>query len=138
MKIDHDLRQAIKAASETQKSKNSYQVRTEAAEAFLKSNPKIADKLKRLRKITLDAREAALKAREPYDELLAKIGLDECGGDDSYILGYSDEDQANFVKAGGVLSAGHPWDYTRVMARLAAADPKDRDAILKEYGINWR
>jgi len=135
MKIDHDLRQAIKAAHDAQEHRDEHKLRHDAAVHFLKKRPAVAKKLTNLRK-KKDVAFAQYKAlANPFEALLESLGLETC--QDSYKVAYGDFEKEKFVAAGGEFNTRPKWNYNKVMARLAAAEPEARDAILREYGINW-
>lgn len=138
MKIDTDLRLAIKSACAAQPQKNDYQAREEAQQQsiqdFLKKFPKKAQRLQGLRKTAEDADQTAKEARA---EMCQKFGLREYSAGWTYSsCGGSKE---NFVKAGGVLPTKFPenWKYDAVMAQLASMTEKEGMALLKKLGINW-
>jgi isoaspartyl peptidase/L-asparaginase-like protein (Ntn-hydrolase superfamily) len=136
MKIDHDLRQAIKAAHDVQEHRDGHLLRTEAADKFLKSHPAAAKNLARLRKKRDEAARAHSEAAKPFNEFMKSLGLDD--RQEGYMVGYSDDDKDRFVAAGGKFDVTPRWSYNSVMAKLAAADPKDGAKILADHGINWK
>lgn len=137
MKIDHDLCQAIKAAEAVQPYTDGLEERKRAAEAFLKAKPEHEKIIAVLRKNAARAYIPYQKARQRLDKYIADLGLTDRSGE-KLCVGYGDEDHDRFKAAGGKFEVRPRWKATTVIAKLAAAEPKQRDAILKEYGINWK
>lgn len=144
MKIDQDLRAAINAAAKAQPEygyASEMQQITESVDAFLKKKPALKSKVEslgnQLAKLAKKEKELKLKA----SELLYPVGLylSADGVKANFRRDLDDEYAQNFVKAGGELPPPmqRRWKAETVLARLAAAKPDQRDAILKEYNIDW-
>ena len=146
MKIDADLRMAINAAARAQKpptSKEERESEDKAVADFLKKHRTLRAKAVALKKQSLKARALSDTADAKLNEFLRHYGLvfDEirCPKNDRLEIGYGDSARAAFLNLGGTLPAPsrRKWTADEVVARLATAKPDQRDAILKEYGINW-
>jgi len=141
MKIDHDLRQAIKAAHKHQPGltyERQAQIEAAAVEVFLKARPALKQKARTLlkRKVKVAKENAAL--REQLDALLDPVGL-TYSSDTGKISIPSFRHSNTFVAAGGDLSEIEKcsWEVDQVIAELASADPKHQTKILAKYGIRW-
>lgn len=142
MKIDQDLRAAIRSAEKVQPNSNvdKWQLREEAAaEAiadFLKRYP---SKAKKVHALVAAMRKAAKAQKVAEESLCEQFGLRHY--DNKLQFARCGAGSGAFEKAGGKVPPpvvkGEPWKYDRVMAELAAAEPKQLKAILKKYGINW-
>lgn len=143
MKIDTDLRMAINAAARAQKEptyEEQQKAKTAAINALIKLHPGAVYKARKL-----EAKSRKLYAEATKFEKEAQTALDPLGIEFArregieFDLRYGDKATAAFVNAGGKLPppSKRKWKADDVIKRLVAADPKDRDAILKEYGINW-
>lgn len=137
MKINSDLRMAVRSAYNIQKkaASNHYEVRHKAEQAaiaaLLKSKPKVAKALNAAKARIHRASVESAKA----NQVIKSFGL-ECGWHgDAYRL----TDNVAFTKAGGhfTITESKRWTFDQVMAELAAADEKQAAAILKNFGINW-
>jgi hypothetical protein len=126
MKIDQDLRLAIRAAEKVQPANERYNERA-AIDAFLKKNKAARKALERATVYRDKGAEYYKKAKA----VMAKFGLDD---DASYVV-----DHDTFGRAGGATAPQRSgrWVAEQVIGRLLAADPKDRQKILLEYGIRW-
>lgn len=136
MKIDSDLRAAIRSAEKTQPS-NNYEQRTkakrEAIEQLL-NQPRHRAKVLRLNCLVerrKNAQELSGQLFQKIRNIYLELGLNYDGKDI--------DDHKVFVAVGGVspdpkLSR---WTFDQVMAELGAADPKDMNKILGRYGIRW-
>jgi hypothetical protein len=134
MKLEPELLQTIRAAAKAQPGE-SHEWRHKAAEAFLKKDTVLHFKLRKLQKQIADLR----KKIEPINNELRKL-LDQHGliaDDNTFRVGWGDDAEQKFTKAGGKIASVRKWTAEAVITRLAAAAPKDRGKILKEYGINW-
>jgi hypothetical protein len=135
MKIDNDLRCVIRAAEKTQKGRDSYEARNKrnsnAIVSFLKANPKKAKALRHAAKEILRLGKVIKK----HEALISECGLSREWDGVSLRL----RCEKTFQKAGGVITQSPDvWTANRVIAELAAADPKEGDRILRRYGINWK
>lgn len=141
MKIDADLRAAIKAAEKAQPADSWSERRkvTDAAiQAFLKKKPALRKKLALLLQSRASLRSSIQKKKDEIDALLWPLGLTATDDGICEAFVYDDENAEKFAKAGGVIpSMPKRWKADALIAKLAAADPKHRDSILKEHGINW-
>jgi hypothetical protein len=141
MKIDADLRAAIKAAEKAQPSdflSERAKVADAAIQAFLKKRPALRKKLALL----LQSRESLLlslqKRTNDLNELVYPFGLRIKDNKVCESFLCDDDDAEKFTEAGGVIpEMPKRWKADELIAKLAAADPKHRDSILKEHGINW-
>lgn len=137
MKIDQDLRLAIRAAEKTHRLANqdswqAKQARNQAAvAAFLQAKPTAA-KVIRAAAAKIKRLKAAI---ERHATQIALVGL---RSDHSEPPGFALSDEARFTKAGGKLPAlPGRWSADGVIAQLAAAEPAEAKNILKRIGINW-
>ena len=138
MKIDQDLRIAIRSAEKAQPSTD-WSVRDaqnqKCIEEFMQRRPAKAAEINRHVLTIAKAEAAEKKARAALCEGFGlrhdgtKLSFSNCGGG-----------SVAFLKAGGKLppTQGRRWAFDTVMAELAAADAKQATAILKKYGINWK
>lgn len=140
MKIDTDLRAAIRSAEKCQPVQNDYEARRKQEDAtiadFFKRNP---SKAKKCRKLAEDAIKA-----EALESSLRKKLCDHYGlrfGDQRFqFSNYGGANNAAFIKAGGRLpeSTKHiRWTFDKVITELASAEPKQLKGILAKYGIKW-
>lgn len=131
MKIDQDLRAAIRSATKSQP--DSFEVRqaaeTQAINDLFKKKPFLQTRFERARSL----RQQSTKLRVEAEKLEASIGVYQCGTR-LRIAGTT-----AFVRNGGrKKNTCGPWKFDEAMAELAAAEPKQLTAILKKYGINWK
>lgn len=134
MKIDSDLRIAIRAAEKAQPHENwdLKQARNKAAvAALIAAKPAVAAGLKSAQRRLTQIKKLNAKVQE----FLNLAGL-RLYGDEPVTIG----DEAAFVKAGGKLpgQGSKRWKFDAVMAELANANEKQGEAILKRIGINWK
>lgn len=139
MKIDQDLRAAIRSAEKTQPSYG-YQEKErqedDAIKTFLAKYPPTAKAIAKLRADSIRHFKAFDAARE---ELCKRFGLRLYGDANALKFAHCDDGKKAFIKAGGKLATKRvQWRFDSVMAELAAAEPKQLTAILKKYGINWK
>lgn len=129
MKIDVDLRMAVRSVVELAQSVNTYERRSEAQDRAIKlllASPKHSAKAKAAKRAEEKANSLGKAARDFYNS----IGL---SGDASRIW-----DDAKFFKAGGKIAPQHKApSFRQVMSELAQADDKQGRAILKRLGIQW-
>ncbi len=136
MKIDTDLRLAIHAAERSQRNSgvSAYQERYDQLNASVAtfSEGCHGPMLRRtLREIDEHGRRLTL-----LHGRLGKLGLQVHHHGAKTNLAVSDE--RRYVKAGGVIPPVRGvWRAADVMAELLAADPRQRDAILRRHGIDW-
>ena len=129
MKINNDLRAAIRSAHTIQRNNrngyNRFDAEKKAVDEISK-RPGVAAKLRKAK--TLRAKAALWSS--VADDLEKSVGI---------LNGYICDHDV-FQKAGGraVIEPGKPWSFDAVMAELAAASEKDGNAILKRIGINWQ
>jgi len=144
MKIDQDLRAAINAAAKVQPeygyNEENKQI-TERVDAFLKKKPAVKRKAASLIQQIADLKLKESGLREKAKALLSPFGLyiNDQRVSANFRRDMDDVDAQKFVKAGGEIPppAERRWKAETVIAKLAAAKPEKRDAILKEYGIDW-
>lgn len=129
MKIDTDLRLAIKCAERAQPQDNyeaRNQHRKESIAALLKL-PKYAARYKAAKKEVEKADKIRGKAVAFFDELGINIACDHI------------RDEPLFYKAGGkMMQRKNRWSYDAVMTQLSSATPQEGAIILKKMGINWK
>lgn len=135
MRVDQDLRIAIKAAAGCSKNQNTAKNTFDLIAAWLKKFPKKAAKARALVKAIQAADAAEKKAREQLDK---QFGL--CP---SYWRGNGEfcmTDEAAFVKAGGQPATKLPkFDENQVITEYAAAKtPAEAAKVLAKYGIVWK
>lgn len=121
MRVDQDLRIAIKAAAGCSKNQNTAKNTFDLIAAWLKKFPKKAAKARALVKAIEAADAAEKKAREQLDKLCMT-------------------DEAAFVKAGGQPATKLPkFDENQVITEYAAAKtPAEAAKVLAKYGIVWK
>jgi hypothetical protein len=141
MKIDADLRAAIKAAEKAQP-RDSWSERQKAADAaihaFLKKRPSLKKKICLLLQSRASLQLALEEKTADLNKVLWPLGLTANNTKVCESFLNDDDDAERFVKAGGVLpKIPERWKSDVLIAKLAAADPKHRGSILKEHGINW-
>ena len=138
MKIDGDLRAVIRAAEKAQNRAVSQSYKDDEVSKLIQDlllrKPATKARIDKARKKLeiLNKRQEALdeefnKANDPFNEIGVCTDLMTISG------------KKSFEAAGGKLPiymAGR-WAYDRVIAELAAAEPKERQSILLKYGINW-
>lgn len=129
MKIDTDLRLAIKAAERAQP-RNDWQARhkseTEAIQALI-AKPKYSTSIKKALADVKRGKAILERANEVITALGISRDLDRIYDGDK------------FRKAGGILKSKiEEWKSDEVMKELLAAPDKDRAKILLKYGINWK
>ena len=131
MKVDADLRAALRAAEkgqqrnfETREQKR--KERKAALDVFLKSSKPLAKKLKQA---MADLRKAKAQVAA------AEATMDKCGVS-SYSMDIDNDEE--FRRAGGDIAPVHEaWKAETVIAELLAAKPQRFKAVLAKYGINW-
>lgn len=142
MKIDTDLRLAIKSAEKLQPQDN-WTERNKREQASIASlfgaKPHIHAKAKKLAASIKRHRDAEEKAEK---ELCQSYGLRARDGQSDYVTGFTiggcENSSKAFEKAGGkIITKNAPWKFNAVMAQLAAATPKEGAKIIKSLGINW-
>lgn len=138
MRIETELRSAIKSAEKHQPQNQDWQRRekteAEAIAEFKRTHQVAKASIARLVKESKAAADLAARLRK---ELCRRYGLRECG---TRLATCGDKGgRARFIKAGGRLPKERKhWTTDQVIAELVAADPKDGDKILRKYGINWK
>jgi hypothetical protein len=145
MKIDADLRAAINAAAKAQKepSQDELDAAEQTAISALVSMKEHKDAVKKAR----DLRKKFAKLNKQTDAIhaemnsfLTPLGLrfEDAEESDRLEISYGSSKE-RFVKSGGKLPTPRrqKWRAEEAITELAAADPDDRFAILKKYGINW-
>lgn len=139
MKIDTDLRLAIKAAERAQP--HDYDGRDkreqEAIARFLKDHPA---KARRVRALAKKAKRCYAEYQKANALIHDGFGLQtsENRGSGFCISGYGPS-QERFAKAGGKLPLKTTrWKADNVIAQIAAATPKEGAKLIKNLGINWQ
>lgn len=134
MKVEQDLRIAIKAASAASKNQDRSKNERVLVEEWLKKYPAKAAKARALVKAILAADTAERKARE---QLESHFGLNRSSwtGDGEFRIG----DEQAFQKAGGEIGVKRPrFDENAVIAEYAATKTKqEAKKVLAKYGIVW-
>lgn len=140
MKIDTDLRAAIRSAEKAQPQVNRYEERRKSELAAIadlfKRKPALGAKARGLASTAAKADKIASAARA---KLCDEYGL-RADGDEFRFAGCGNYEE-RFVKAGGKLPSldkMERWNFDDVMAALAKADPKEGAKIIKRLGINWQ
>ena len=141
MKIDQDIRAAIRSAEKLQADTDSWEVRQtneqKSIRDFFAAYPA---KAKRAKTLATTIRRAAKTLEDARGELCESFGLREMRekGKDGFTYASCDSERKKFEKAGGkVVRRSERWKFDAVMAELAAATPDKLKPILKKYGINW-
>lgn len=150
MKIDNDLRLAINAAARTSGRtihwKEEQKREQEAIAAFERGKgKKILTKARALHSELLRLDQEQTKVRDRLRSILNPVGLTAHERDEQSVFEFQggincDVSRQRFAASGGVLPepCRRKWSADEVLTKLAAADAKDRDKILAEYGINWK
>lgn len=131
MKIDADLRAAIRSAEKMQP-QDDWESRSRAAKETITALLKSRRYARAYQRALLQKKQGAALL-DQANEFFRSLGLSS--GADRI------EDDQKFVKAGGALPPPplRRWKFDTVMAELAAApDEKAGAKILQRYGINWR
>lgn len=139
MKIDTDLRLAIKAAEKAQP-QDGYDARNKREQdAVIKFFAAYPEKAKRARLLSKQAAAAYARYQAADEAICKEFGLRRMGGSQSgFQLGGCGASPNRFVKAGGKLPTRQVrWSADNVMAQIAAATPKEGAKIIKSLGINW-
>lgn len=131
MKIDSDLRCAIKSSERAQPSTNwetRQNANRKAIADLIERKPSIKKALSKAK--VLDSKSDLYRAMSR--KLVEPFGI--CINDNSRI-----DDESNFVKSGGKLPLPpkRHWKADEVIAELAAASPKHMKSILAKYSIRW-
>jgi len=134
MKVEQDLRIAIKAASAASKNQDRSKSQRVLIEEWLRKYPAKATKARALVKVILAADAAERKAREQLEK---QFGLNRSSwqGNGEFTIG----DEHSFQKAGGELGVKRPqFDENAVIAEYAATKTKqEAKKVLAKYGIVW-
>lgn len=128
MKIDSDLRLAIRASERCQPT-STWEQKNKDRQAAIKKvvgNPKHAPKIKAAKARIKRLNAAIARAESVMHELGLTADLDRI------------RDDALFYKAGGRIIPSLPkWTYDAVMKELAEATPAEGAKILKRLKIRW-
>jgi hypothetical protein len=143
MKVDHDLRQVIKAAHKHQiplSARQMEDIKQKAVQKFLNENPAYKREVTTLMKRKAKHKVEFDALSEKLDKLLQPVGLDDDHAGTKISLRSWGRGDLAFVEAGGDLSGvnKNKWEVDEVIAELAAAEPKEAVTILAKYGINWK
>lgn len=134
MKVEQDLRIAIKAASAASKNQDRSKSERVLIEEWLKKYPAKAAKARALVKAIVAADTAEKKAREQLEK---QFGLNQSHwrGNGEFVMG----DEHAFQKAGGEIGVKRPrFDENAVIAEYAATKTKlEAKKVLEKYGIVW-
>lgn len=138
MKIDSNLRAAIRAANNAQPNYG-WEVEAEqnrqAIQSLFKSKPSLGKRAK-----ALAAKE--IKGQKDVNDasaaLCAEFGL-RFNSDGNFEFSRCGDGQDQFKKLGGkVPTKNVKWRFDAAMAELAGAEPGEEKEILEKYGINWK
>lgn len=134
MRVEQDLRIAIKAAANASKNQDRSKSERVLIEEWLKKYPAKAAKARALVKAILSADAAERKAREQLEK---QFGLNRSSwqGNGEFTMG----DEHAFQKAGGEIGVKRPrFDENAVIAEYAATKTKqEAKKVLAKYGIVW-
>lgn len=134
MKIDGNLRQAIRSACNAQLDTNYNAIaarKTKAINEFLDS-----PKGKKAKQIYTKLRALYAECRTLEKDLCEGFGLR--AGSNNPELANCGGGSDRYIKAGGKLpEEKEKWNFDRMMLRIAAATDKEAVGILKEIGIIW-
>lgn len=142
MKIDTDLRLAIKSAEKSQPDSN-WVIRQKAEKDAINEWFTRKPAAKKLAMNLLNEVDASYKKIEDANlRLRKKLGLRIDNRDKKtfeLVSSEIDGDSTYFVKAGGKLptTPAPKWRYDNIMTKLTKATPKEGAEILKILGINW-
>lgn len=140
MKIDTDLRLAIKAAEKAQTKPDYWKQEAQKRKditAALKKKPALYKKaMGCVRRIIHAEKLEAAASKTLCDELGLRLN-DRVAKD--FNFANCGDGQGRFEKAVAKLSFAKTtnWRADHVLARIAAATPKEGAKIIKELGINW-
>ncbi len=144
MRIDANLRAAIKAVAETAKRQTYNRAARDAARSAAVANY-VATKNAAPVREAYAAYTKANKAVQVAEEVMAKADA-VANNHGLHFSPYKSEkaqtsinNDSDFVNAGGKLPPEftNGWDANQVIAELVAAPEKDKAAILKKFGIIW-
>ena len=131
MKIDTDLRLAIRSAEKAQPYYND-----SWSEQRERETAAIADLFKRKPALAKTAQRATAAIERHQKRVQVEVAKIRAIGLDTGLRTVGNEDA--FRKVGGRLpDRKKRWKFDAVMAELAAADEKEAPRILKKYGIKW-
>lgn len=135
MRVEQDLRIAIKAAANASKNQDRSKSERVLIEEWLKKYPAKAAKARALVKAILAADSAERKAREQLEK---QFGLNRSSwqGNGEFTMG----DEKAFAKAGGQTGIKRPrFSEDEVITEYAAAGTKQAaEKVLAKYGIVWK
>lgn len=139
MKIDTDLRAAIRAACNSSRRNandraHARQLEITALKNFFKTRPMVRARIDAThnRIVELESQVKALRAESEVK------GVGRCFYDGDFP--YSVSDHKQFAQAGGKLAepdAHGRMSFDQIMAQLAAATPKEGAKIIAAMGIKW-
>jgi hypothetical protein len=134
MKVEQDLRIAIKAAAAASKNQDRSKSERVLIEEWLKKYPAKAAKARALAKAIVAADAAEQKAREQLEK---QFGLNRSSWrtEGEFRMG----DEHAFQKAGGEIGVKRPrFDENAVIAEYAATKTKqEAKKVFEKYGIVW-
>jgi hypothetical protein len=135
MKIDGNLRQAIRSACNAQSDIDWTEVQrqiTSSIQSFVDS-----PKGKRAKAIVKKLRALYAESRILEKELCSDFGLRVAI--DKVEIGSCDNSKERYRKAGGTLpEKKQKWNFDSKMAEVAGASEPDAIIILRQIGINWQ
>jgi hypothetical protein len=135
MRVEQDLRIAIKAAANASKNQDRAKNERILIDEWIKKYPAKAAKARALVKQILAADAAERKAREQLEK---QFGLMRSSwiGDGEFRL----SDEAMFAKAGGDTGIKRPrFTEDQVISEYAGAPTKEAaEKVLQRYGIVWK
>lgn len=130
MKIDTDLRLAIKAAvrqhNETKCDWTTYRNDQREAIKRLVASPKYRAKIKKAQ----DGLKQAEELRDRHSKIFNDLGI-------SSDLDRINEEHAFEDAGGAVITKNKTLDVDSILADIAKADKKQAEKIIKDLGIKW-
>lgn len=132
MKLEQDLRIAIKSAASASRNQSRAKSEKVLIEEWMKKHPTKATKARALAKAIQAAESAEQKAREQLEK---QFGLNLRSWRGELSIG----NERNFQKVGGDIGTKRPqFSENEVIAEYVAARTKaEAAAVLAKYGIVW-
>ena len=135
MKVEQDLRIAIKAAANASKNQDKAKTDRQLIEEWVKKYPAKAAKARGLLKKIEDADAAEKRAREQLGKQFG-LGQSHWRGSGDFVLC----DESKFAAVGGKIATKVPkFSEDAVIAEYAAAKTQqEADKVLAKYSIVWQ
>lgn len=134
MKIDGNLRQAIRSAFNAQPETDWKEVSRQKQEAIEKWMD--TSRGKRAKQIVTRLRKLRRECNTLSEELCKTFGLS--ASDKSIEIGSCDGSKERYLKMGGTLpERAVKWNFDAKMAEVANASEADAKIILQKIGIRW-